>query len=195
MSVPFTPRARRLPSEAWARRFGDRFFYMRYFQQPGVVDAELAADTERTMRGALAGMRTGGGSSLIGGPDDDDRTYVDRLPPPGPLPSWISQAELDHYVAEFTRTGFTGGVNWYRNIDRNWQTTPQLAGAHVTVPSLFITGADDPVRLMSPGDRQAEYLDDLRGQVTIDGAGHWVQQERPAEVNAALLEFLRGIGY
>jgi pimeloyl-ACP methyl ester carboxylesterase len=140
-------------------------------------------------------MREGGGSSMISESDDDHRGYVDRLPPPGPLPSWLTRADLDHYVAEFTRTGFTGAVNWYRNMDRNWRTTPQLAGARVTVPSLFVTGADDPVRRMWPSERQLEHLDDLRGLVTIDGAGHWVQQERPDEVNAALLAFLRELDY
>jgi pimeloyl-ACP methyl ester carboxylesterase len=193
MSVPFTPRARRLPSAAWAERFADRFFYMRYFQEPGVADAELAADPTRTLRGALAGQRAGDATAMMG--PDDGRGFVDRMPAPGPLPAWISEAELDHYVTEFTRTGFTGGLNWYRNIDRNWETTPQLAGAHVTVPSLFVVGAADPVLQMMPPDRQAAHLDDLRGLVTIDGAGHWVQQERPDEVNAALLEFLRGVDH
>jgi pimeloyl-ACP methyl ester carboxylesterase len=107
----------------------------------------------------------------------------------------LTRAELDHYVAEFARTGFTGGVNWYRNIDRNWELTPQLAGAHVTMPSLFVAGAADPVLWMTPPDRQVEYLDDLRGRLLIEGAGHWVQQERPVEVNAALVDFLRGLPY
>jgi pimeloyl-ACP methyl ester carboxylesterase len=191
MSVPFTPRGRRLPSSAWAERFADRFFYIRHFQRPGVADAELAADPERTMRGMLCGLRAGDGTALIG--PDDGRGVLDRLPHPESLPSWLSEAELDHYAAEFARTGFTGGINWYRNIDRNWELTPQLAGARVRVPSLFVAGAADPVLWMTPPDRQAEHMDDLRGQVVVDGAGHWVQQERPDEVNAALLGFLHGL--
>jgi epoxide hydrolase A/B len=193
MSVPFTPRSRRLPSAAWAERFADRFFYIRYFQQPGAADAELAADPARTMRGMLSGLRAGDGTELIG--PDDGRGVVDRLPHPPDLPAWLSRAELDHYVAEFARTGFTGGINWYRNIDRNWELTPQLDGARVTVPSLFVAGSADPVLWMTPPDRQVAHLDDLRGQVLVDGAGHWVQQERPDEVNAALLEFLRGLDH
>jgi pimeloyl-ACP methyl ester carboxylesterase len=191
MSVPFTPRGQRRPSAAWPERFADRFFYIRYFQQPGIADAELAADPARTLRGMLSGLRAGDGTALIG--PDDGRGVVDRLPHPDSLPAWLSPAELDHYVGEFTRTGFTGGINWYRNIDRNWETTPQLAGARIGAPSLFVAGAADPVLWMTPPDRQSRHLDDLRGQVIIEGAGHWVQQERPDEVNAALLEFLRGL--
>ena len=108
-------------------------------------------------------------------------------------PGGLSQAELDHYVDEFTRTGFTGGINWYRNMDRNWELTPQLADAKVTVPALFVAGAADPVIMMSPPGTMDGWVTDLRGSVLLDGAGHWVQQERPAEVNAALIDFLRGL--
>ncbi|MFR9806322.1 alpha/beta fold hydrolase [Pseudonocardia sp. RS010] len=193
MSVPFVPRAERPPTEIWREKLAGGFFYILYFQEPGRADAEMAEDPARTMRGMLTGLVAGDGTSLIG--PDDGRGVVERLPQPESLPEWLSQEELDHYAAEFARTGFTGGINWYRNFDRNWERTPELAGAHVAAPSFFLAGDADPVLRMTPPDRQAEYLDDLRGQVLVEGAGHWVQQERPAEVNAALLGFLRGIGY
>jgi pimeloyl-ACP methyl ester carboxylesterase len=120
----------------------------------------------------------------------DGRGFVDRLPEPDGLPSWLTADELDHYVAEFRRTGFTGGLNWYRNLDRNWAATGELAGAKVTVPSLFVGGALDPVLLMSPPAIAHASLTDHRGDVLVDGAGHWVQQESADEVNAALLRFL-----
>ena len=120
----------------------------------------------------------------------DGRGFVDRMPEPDGLPDWLTQDELDHYVAEFARTGFTGGINWYRNFDRNWELTPQLAGAKVEVPSLFIGGALDPVLVMSPPASWTAGSTDHRGNVIVDGAGHWVQQEKPDEVNAALLDFL-----
>jgi pimeloyl-ACP methyl ester carboxylesterase len=123
----------------------------------------------------------------------DDAGFAERLPQVKTLPAWLSEEELDHYVAEFTRTGFTGGINWYRNFDRNWETTPELEGAHVKQPSLFVGGALDPVLVMSPPTVGDDFLDDHRGTVIIEGAGHWVQQEKPDEVNAALLEFLRGL--
>ena len=121
---------------------------------------------------------------------DDGQGFIDRMPEPDGLPDLLSQDELDFYVEEFSRTGFTGGINWYRNMDRNWELTPQLADAHITVPSAFIGGTADPVLLMASPDGPLEFLDDYRGTTLVDGAGHWVQQEAPGPVNAAILEFL-----
>jgi pimeloyl-ACP methyl ester carboxylesterase len=121
---------------------------------------------------------------------NDGRGFVERLPEVAELPGWLSQAELDHYIEVFTRTGFTGGINWYRNMDRNWETTPELDGAHVTMPSAFITGSLDPVNLMTPAALMEGHALDLRGTTVVEGAGHWVQQEAPDEVNEALLAFL-----
>ena len=192
MSVPFVPRSPAPPIQMMRAMFSGMFFYMVYFQEPGVADAELGADPARTMRRLLGGL---GARDLT--PEeqqaafaDDGRGFVDRMPEPDGLPDWLTRAELDHYVAEFTRTGFTGGINWYRNMDRNWELTPQLADAKVQVPSFFIGGSDDPVLTMSPPDGQTAHLTDHRGTVLIEGAGHWVQQQAPEQVNAALLGFL-----
>ncbi len=194
MSVPFVPRAGMSPIELMKMVFADNFFYILYFQEPGVADAELAADPAKTMTRMLAGLKSAGENAdeigLQTMSDDDGRGFVDRLPEVTELPDWLSQDELDHYIAEFSRTGFTGGVNWYRNFDRNWETTPQLDGARLTVPSAFITGADDPVGVLSPSSVMDEWADDHRGTTTVPDAGHWVQQEKPDEVNAALLAFL-----
>ena len=176
--------------------FGENFFYMLYFQEPGVADADLGADPAKLLRR----MMVGAGSGRVADPEAAVRMFapgpmgfVDRLPEPAGLPDWLSQDELDHYVAEFERTGFTGGLNWYRNLDRNWHLTESLAGAKVQVPARFIGGADDPVLVMVPPAVQDGYLLDDRGSVLIEGAGHWVQQEKPGEVNAALLDFLGGL--
>ncbi|MCC7078026.1 MAG: alpha/beta hydrolase [Acidimicrobiia bacterium] len=199
MSVPFIPRPPLPPTELMRKVFGDAFFYILYFQEPGVADAELASDPARTMRRMLAGLgeNTKGGQvkadEVLALAADDGRGFVDRLPEPASLPAWLAQEELDHYVAEFSRTGFTGGINWYRNFDRNWELTADLDGVHVTVPSLFVAGRADPVLLMSPPSVQDAWLDDHRGTVLVDGAGHWVQQEAPEPVNAALLDFLAGL--
>jgi pimeloyl-ACP methyl ester carboxylesterase len=192
MSVPFLPRAPMPPIELMRQVMGDNFFYILYFQEPGVADAELGADAGRTMRRMLAGAILAEGAEGID-PSvmaADGRGFVDRMPEPDGLPEWLTQAELDHYIAEFTRTGFTGGINWYRNFDRNWALTEHLADAHVTVPSLFIGGALDPVLLMSPPAIGEPWLDDHRGTVLVEGGGHWVQQDSPDAVNAALLAFL-----
>jgi pimeloyl-ACP methyl ester carboxylesterase len=118
---------------------------------------------------------------------------VDRLSEPDELPDWISQEELDHYISEFRRTGFTGGLNWYRNFDRNWEITPELAGAKISVPCLFIGGTADPVLVFMRTDRAREVIDGPYHEVMIDGAGHWLQQERADEVNSTLLDFLKGL--
>ncbi len=198
MSVPFMPRgAERPPTESMKFLLGDAFFYMLYFQEPGPADADLGADPHRTMRRMLAGLSTARSSESSADPAamfaNDGRGFVDRLPEPEGLPDWLTQAELDHYVAEFTRTGFTGGINWYRNLDRNWRLMEATQGAKVTVPARLIGGSADPVLLMTPPSTQDGWLLDDRGTVIIDGASHWLQQERPAETNAALLDFLSGL--
>jgi pimeloyl-ACP methyl ester carboxylesterase len=199
MSVPYMPRSVAPPIEMLRGIMGDNFFYMLYFQEPGVADAELGRDPATTMRRMLCGVTVD--------PSDPDGQaeaaarmfapgpagFVERMSEPDGLPDWLSQEELDHYIAEFTRTGFTGGINWYRNLDRNWELSADLADAKVEVPSLFIGGANDPVLVMSPPGANDEHLTDHRGNVIVDGAGHWVQQEKPAEVNAALLGFLADI--
>jgi pimeloyl-ACP methyl ester carboxylesterase len=195
MSVPFLPRGPVPPTTLMRQLFGDQFFYMLHFQEPGVADVELGADPAVTMRRMLCGLRTSGGPSFDPASfADDGRGFLDRLPDPDGLPDWLGQAELDHYVEQFRRTGFTGGLNWYRNLDRNWELTARLDGAAVTVPSLFIGGAADPVLRMSPPSVGHPHLRDHRGDVIIEGTGHWVQQEAPEEVNAALLGFLADLG-
>jgi pimeloyl-ACP methyl ester carboxylesterase len=194
MSVPALPRAQLPPTEAFRKTFGDNFFYMLYFQEPGVADAELGGDPARTIRRMMGGLRTSGDQSaalrmVAPGPEG----FIDRLPEPDGPPDWISQDEIDHYISEFSRTGFTGGLNWYRNLDRNWQNTAELADTKISVPCLFIGGTADPVLTFTRADRASEVISGPYRQVMIDGAGHWLQQERPDEVNAALLDFLNGL--
>ncbi|KAA1248704.1 alpha/beta hydrolase, partial [Mycobacterium simiae] len=151
-------------------------------------------DPARTMRRMIGGLQTPGDQNaalrmLTPGPEG----LIDRLPEPDALPAWITQDELDHYINEFTRTGFTGGLNWYRNFDRNWETTSNLAGATIVVPSLFIAGTADPVLSFTRTDRVSEVITGPYREVMIEGAGHWLQQERPDEVNAILLEFFEAV--
>jgi len=195
MSVPFVPRGPMPPTQIFRQVVGDSFFYMLYFQEPGVADADLGRDPATTMRRMLGGLATASADpdAVASAMTGDDRGFVERLPEPDRLPEWLRQDELDHYVSEFTRTGFTGGINWYRNLDRNWALTERLADAKVTMPSLFVAGALDPVLVMMPPAVMDGWLDDHRGTVIVDGAGHWVQQEKPAEVNEALIDFVRAV--
>ncbi|MEB3021598.1 alpha/beta hydrolase [Mycolicibacter sp. MYC098] len=193
LSVPPTPRPQQQPTEAWRQMFGDNFFYILYFQQPGVADAELDSDPARTMHRMLGSLSPTDQAAALRMVAPGPEGFIDRLPEPERLPSWISQAEVDHYIDTFTRTGFTGGLNWYRNFDRNWETTAHLAGATTDVPALFIAGTADPVLAFTRRDRATEVAAGPYREVLIEGAGHWLQQERPDEVNAALLEFLSGV--
>lgn len=192
LSVPPVPRAQVPPTEAFRKAFGEHFFYMLYFQEPGVADAELGADPAKTIRRMMGGLtgndRAAGLRMAKPGPEG----FVERLPEPDGLPSWISAEELDHYVAEFSRTGFTGGLNWYRNLDRNWEILADAVAPTITVPALFVAGAEDPVLGFMRRERAAEVVTGPYREVIIEGAGHWLQQERPEEVNQALLNFLSG---
>ena len=194
LSVPAVPRAKVAPTQAFRAIFGDNFFYMLYFQQPGVADAELDADPAKTLRRVIFGQGAPGDQAaamrmLRPGPEG----LIERIPEPDGLPSWISADELDHYVAEFSRTGFTGGLNWYRNMDRNWEIQGNLESAAITVPAMFIGGTDDLVLGFMSTDRAKEVITGPYREVLIEGAGHWLQQERPDRVNELLLEFLSSL--
>jgi pimeloyl-ACP methyl ester carboxylesterase len=196
MSVPFIPRAPAPPVAIMKQLFTDTWFYMLYFQEPGVADADLGADPRKTMRRFLHTASAEAPMEQLTGlvSARDGRGFVDRLVDPEQPSAWLSPEELDVYVAAFERSGFTGGVNWYRNLDRNWSLTADQDGGRVTMPAAFVGGKADPVLLMSPPDGMTAWCDEFRGITLVEGAGHWVQQERPTEVNEALLTFLSELG-
>lgn len=181
MSVPPVPRPPAPPVQIWKQIFGDNFFYILHFQEPGVADAELGEDAAFTMQ-----LVFGDTGTALSGPDA-------RPSEPPALPDWLSQDELDHYIAEFTRTGFTGPLNWYRNFDRNWELTENPPAATITAPSLLIAGTADPFFAFIPRDRVSDVVKGDYREVLIEGAGHWIQQERAEEVNKELLGFLSGL--
>ena len=188
LGIPMLPRGSMVPTSMMRQFAGDQWFYLLYVQEPDLPEADLGADVRTTMRRMLTGLRT---DTLIAPRTlGDHRGIVDRLDDVDVLPAWLPADELDHYVEEFTRTGFTGSLNWYRNFDRNWALTPHLAGATIDVPSLYIAGSDDPMQALQPPTMMEPWLSDHRGTVLVDGASHWVHQEKPDEVNAALLAFL-----
>ena len=190
LSVPYRPRGSTAPIAAMRSLLGDGF-YMVYFQQPGVADAELSRDPATTFRkvlcslsGEAPGMRlipAGGG-------------FLDAAAEPQALPAWLSQQDIDAYVAQYARSGFTGPLNWYRNLDRNWELTGAWQHAPVLVPALFIAGDRDPVLSFIAPDALSEFVPRLTRQVLLPGCGHWTQQERPAEVNAAMITFINELG-
>jgi pimeloyl-ACP methyl ester carboxylesterase len=194
LSVPPLPRSQVPPTQAFSRIFGSNFFYILYFQEAGVADAELGSDPAKTMRRMMGGLRPAGDqAAAIRMAKPGPEGFVERLPEPEALPDWISADELDHYIAEFTRTGFTGGLNWYRNLDRNWEIMTDPVSATIGVPALFIAGTDDPTLMFMSRARAAEVVTGPYREVMIDGAGHWLQQERPDKVNEVLLDFLSSL--
>jgi pimeloyl-ACP methyl ester carboxylesterase len=193
LSVPYTPRGSTRPTELLARAYGDTFMYMLYFQTPGVAEAELERDVRSTVRRVLYGI-SGDGPGMRGGRSRDS-TFLADMPEPERLPAWLGEADVDFYTGEFERTGFRGGLNWYRNLDRTWELMAPWRGARVTVPALFVAGDRDPViaRTRAAVDAMAATVPRLCRSVLLPGCGHWTQQERPEEVNAALRDFLRGL--
>lgn len=199
MSVPYTPPG---PIDLLAalQAQGISNFYIQYFQTPGVAEAELQADVAATLRritfslsgdgaGGVAGLLTPGTGFLHNTQDPADLAK--------PMPPWVHADDLAHATAEFTRTGFLGGMNWYRSLRHSWEAMAPWRGLPIHQPSLFIGGDRDDV-LKFPTSvasikRFDKTLPGLRGSHILLGAGHWVQRERAEEVNRLLLDFLRGL--
>ena len=192
LSVPYRPRGSSAPVAVLRERIGDGF-YMVYFQQPGVADAELAQDPLRTLRKVLYSASGDAPAALPVVPPGGG--FLDTCVDPQVLPSWLTSADLETYAADYAAAGFTGPLNWYRNLDRNWELTSAWHHALVSVPALYVAGERDLV-VNFPGARQMlphlrDFAPGLREPVLLDGCGHWTQQERPDEVSSAMIGFLR----
>jgi len=198
MSVPYSGRPEQSPLVSWREAFADNFYYILYHNEPeGVAEAEydnnpyglisrlyLSPDSPRRAPEVSDPRRAAGG-------------WIPRLGVPVDLPNWLEQSDLDYVVSEFERSGFRGGVNYYRNFHRNWEITADLQDSRITIPTLFVAGEKDVViaganrgRLQGAMER---VVDDLREVVLLPGIGHWVQQEAPDEVNQAMSDFLTEI--
>jgi pimeloyl-ACP methyl ester carboxylesterase len=195
LSVPPTQRGEVPPLQAMRELHGGHFYWT-YFEQPGVADAEFARDVRSGLRRFLYGASGDNpGNNPPGQPLIPPGTgFLDLAPEPKELPDWLTEQDLDVFAAEYENSGFTGGLNWYRNLDRNWELTAPWAGASLQVPGLFIAGDRDLVTTF-PGVPELipvlpQLVPQLREPVILPGCGHWTQQERPDEVNALLLEFL-----
>ena len=199
LSVPYRPRGAMRPTSVMPVT-DDAVFYQLHFQTPGVAEAELEEDVRLSMRGILlrisgeAPAGSGGFSMVPKAGGMRERTRQASL---ADLPGWLTQADIDFYADEFARTGFRGGLNWYRNIDRNWEMLAPFAGAKVSVPALYVAGERDLV-LAFPGAKEmvanlTAVVPRLRETVMLPGCGHWTQQERPEAVNAAMIGFLRSL--
>jgi pimeloyl-ACP methyl ester carboxylesterase len=202
LSVPFRPRGSTRPTSAMPET-ETSLFYQLYFQKPGVAEEELERDPRNSIRKILY---SGSGDAPRGSESwTDDRQpgmvprsggFLARTIDPERLPSWLTEPDIDFYAGEFARAGFRGGLNWYRNIDRNWELTAPFAGLPVTIPALYVAGDRDLVVHGAPEliRNLGQFVPNLRRTVMLEGCGHWTQQERAAEVNAAMIGFLKELG-
>jgi len=198
LSVPFRPRGPTRPTSAMPQN-DDALFYQLYFQPPGVAEAEFERDPRASIR-KLLWAASGDAPRVPGaaiGMVPRGSGFLTSVPDPPSLPGWLAEADLDFYASEFARSGFRGGLNWYRNIDRNWELLAPYAGARVGVPALYIAGDRDLVVRFPGMDKLlpnlSKFVPQLTQTIMLPGCGHWTQQERATEVNAAMLEFLRGL--
>lgn len=201
MSVPYGGRAKQAPLDSFKAAFGDNFFYILYHNELddnnlGVAEAEYDQDPKGILSRLYASPDSPRAPALITDPKRRAGGWIDRLGEVLEQPAWLSDGDLAYFVNEFKGSGFRGGVNYYRNFDRNWVFTEALNPV-ISMPSAFLSGAQDVViqgadtaalqAMMSPVMKQ------LRDITLIDGMGHWIQQEAPAETNAAIIKFLQSI--
>jgi pimeloyl-ACP methyl ester carboxylesterase len=212
LSIPPILPGGMVPPSVTRTQYGEHFYQI-YFQEPGVADTEFAKDLSETFRRFLVGAS---GDS----PDfEEPRPLVvpeglgllDAMPESPELPAWLTEEDIQVYAEDFALHGeraFTGAFNWYRNIERNNELLAPFQGRGIEVPALYVVGDRDMITSLyavdglTVGDLlrgkagpnpMSAIAPEMRPPVVLPGAGHWTQQERPAEVNAALLEFLAGI--
>jgi pimeloyl-ACP methyl ester carboxylesterase len=197
LSVPYRQRGPVPPLRA-LRQAGLYTYYWLYYQDPGVAEAEYDRDPRATLRRTLY---TFSGDA----PHSDvnrrilapGKGALDSTLDPEHLPGWLSDADLDYMASVLARNGFRNPINYYRNIDKNWELLAPWAGAAIRQPALFIAGSEDHVIRGPTGkaqlDAMATTVPGLKRQLIIDGAGHYIQQERASPVTAALMEFLHSV--
>ena len=196
LSVPFLPRSPMPPTQMFKAMFQNNFFYILYFQEPGVAEEEFESDVRKSMLMFMYGASAEGradpnvSGAFMNKPQDSK--LFDGVSAPEKLMGWLTQEDLDTYTNAFKQTGFRGPLNRYRNMDRDWEELPQLGGSTVQQPALYIGGEKDPVGTFAPMDPMKASVPNLK-IVMLPDAGHWTQQEAPDKVNAELIAFLRGL--
>ncbi|MFD5593765.1 alpha/beta fold hydrolase [Streptomyces griseorubiginosus] len=195
LSVPYAPPGGPRPTDVLGQVGGpDQEFYVSYFQEPGRAEAEIEPD----VRGWLAGFYAALSGDTMPAEGEPDPHFVarggrlrDRFPT-GSLPAWLTEEDLDVYAGEFERTGLTGALNRYRSMDRDWEDLAPHRGAPIQQAALFVGGALDASTTWM-ADAIDAYPTTLPASHVLDGCGHWIQQERPDEVNSLLIDWLATI--
>ncbi|MFI6576734.1 alpha/beta fold hydrolase [Nocardiopsis sp. NPDC050513] len=214
LSIPPILPGGMVPPSTTRTLYGENFYQV-YFQQPGVADAEFAKDIPESFRRLLVGAS--GDNPYFDEPRPlvvpDGLGLLDAMPSSPELPVWLTEEDILTYAEDFAPHGeqaFTGAFNWYRNIERNNELLAAFRGRTIDVPALYVVGDRDMVTSLrgpdggppvgdllrgaaGPGNPMSTIAPHMRAPVVLPGCGHWTQQERPAEVNTALLDFLAGI--
>ncbi|MGQ9425986.1 alpha/beta fold hydrolase [Gilvimarinus sp. F26214L] len=195
MSVPLWGHPPVPPTRILRKRFGDNFFYQLYFQDEGVAEAEFDADPRAILFRLLASPDSFRNQPEVEDPHKDAGGWIPRLGEPRERPDWLSEEDLEYFVAEFQRAGFRGGINYYRNIDRNWEIMAEFADRTIDLPCLFLAGEKDMVIMGASREALLKSLGarvtDLRDVILLPGIGHWIQQEAAAETNQTIIGFLK----
>src|SRR5262245_33567766 len=208
LSVPLRPRGPARPTSVMPQT-ADAQFYQLYFQEPGVAEAEMERDPRVTVLSSLYGISGEGAAAFRAAVARGDKVGTPGMVPrngswlrepvlPPVLPGWLTDADINFYADEFKRTGFRGPLNYYRNLDRNWELMAAFTGLTVRVPALFVAGDHDMVMAAPPGIEQhlanlRQFVPTLRDVRILPGCGHWTQQARPGEVSSAIIDFIRGL--
>ena len=198
MSVPFAGRPPVSPMVGWREDFGEDFYYILYHNEAdGVAEAEYDADPHGLISRLYLSPDSPREAPVVTDRKRAAGGWIPRLGAAKGLPDWLTQDDLDYVVGEFTRAGFRGGVNYYRNFHRNWEITEHLSNTKIEMPVLFLAGTQDVVIAGASKERlqgaMSRVATDLRDVVLIPNIGHWVQQEAPEETNKVMLDFLRDL--
>ena len=197
MSVPYGGRQQEPLTSTLEKAYGDNFYYILYFQEEGVAEAELDKDPRGFLSRVYTSPETPRDAPTLTDPKMSAGGLIPRLGAPTELPHWLTAEDLDYYVDQFKMSGFRGGINYYRNFDHFWELSQQLEEEKVHQPVLFMAGAQDPIIGGANADQLTALLQggttDLRKVHLFPNVGHWVQQEVVEETNAAIIEFLQGL--
>ncbi|MFC4257857.1 alpha/beta fold hydrolase [Marinobacter lacisalsi] len=193
LSVPLRPSTGVAPTEAFKRHFGDRFFYQLYFQEPGKAEADFDKDPRAILERLYCSPDTPRAMPELGKTLEGGGGWLERLGKPLEQPGWLTDEDLNYMEETFRRSGFAGGLHYYRNIDRNWELMAPYADQKIRCPTLFIAGTRDNVLARAGRDELDQMMTprvpDLRMEL-LDGYGHWIQQEAPEAVSKAIVHFL-----
>ena len=194
MSVPYNGRGPVSPIAAMEKGYGDNFFYILYFQEPGVAEAEFDPQPYEVFKRLYADPDTPRDAPELTDPKASAGGWLPRMGRPTQLPDWLSEEDLAYYTQAYENSGFRGGFSYYRNFQRNWEITPELTGAKIGIPAFFLAGEKDSVIRGASKEALTASLSrsvtDLRGVRLIEGGGHWIQQQEADIVNEELLAFL-----